>query len=120
MKTLLESSQSGAEASAGFSSQRNSKWSKRGPISGSNCGLSMDQETSPELVTLIWPGCGEFGAGVGVGDGVAVAVGATVGVGVGVGVDVGVGVGVGTKGPAAGELRQPLQPWELPARTPTI
>ena len=38
----------------------------------------------------------------------------------GVGVGVGVGVGSGVNGPADGELRQPLQPWVLPARTPTM
>ena len=92
MKTLLESSQSGAEASAGFSSQRNSKWSKSASTTALNCGLSVAHVTSPESVTLIWPGCRGFGVGVAVGAGVAVGVGVAVGAMVGVGVGVGVGV----------------------------
>ena len=42
------------------------------------------------------------------------------GLGAGVGVGVGVGVGSGVCGPADAELRHPLQPASLPARTPTM
>ena len=70
-----------AEPSVHASSQRNSRRSKRESIRGLNCGLSIYHVTSPDLVTLIWPG-------ILVGAGVSVAVGAGVAVGTGVAVGV--------------------------------